>query len=108
MFGIVSLGQKARGKPRGPSRGLASEHVAHLYPVVHVVAEIEALSKEQAVVGAVSGFNPLRIHGLGDDVWFADEFHDPVVVDVEGDEEHEETTEHYHGDGQEVSKTELV
>jgi len=78
-------------------------YIVHLYPVVRVCIPIDAPNKEQAVVDAINGFEAAyQRQGLVVGAEFADDFHDPCVVDVEGDEEHQETTEHYHGDGEQI------
>jgi hypothetical protein len=77
----------------------------HLYPVVHVVLDgIEAETKEKAVAKALEEIDTACFENLGCNIGFAEEYHDPCLVDVEGDEEHVNSTNHRHSDGLEIKQ----
>lgn len=76
--------------------------IVHLFPICRVEIPIEAHTKDQAVKQAVDGFlatqerSPYVVGAI-----FADEFHDPAVVDIDGALDYSETTEQQHFSGAE-------
>ena len=81
-----------------------AKYTVHLYPVVRVALDgIEARNKQEAIVKALDEIDTSCFESLGSNISFAEEYHDPCLVDVEGDEEHEDSTNHSHIDGLEMT-----
>jgi len=80
-----------------------AKYTVHLYPVVRVTLDgIEARNKQEAIEKALKEIDTSCFENLGSNISFAEEYHDPCLVDVEGDEEHEDSTNHSHIDGLEM------
>jgi hypothetical protein len=80
-----------------------AKYTVHLYPVVRVTLDgIEAQNRQEAIDKALDEIDTSCFENLGCNIGFTEEYHDPCLVDVEGDDEHVDSTNHSHIDGLET------